>query len=272
MRFAPTLALAVSLSPVIAVATGEYTTTGAANNAMGGSRSMVVNVFSAINNQAALGMLEGFQAGAFAEQRFAGLGIGRYAAAMTLATATGTFGMTAGYFGYELYRDTRLGLAFGRSIGQRFNAGFQVNYVGTHISEYGSAATFNIELGLLARLSPKWTLGAHAYNPTQSTIGETDEPLPSVLTLGVAYQSSEKLLMVAEVEKDINFAPNFRSGLQYELIQGVEVRGGFATNPALLTFGIGFHLNNLRIDMASTVHTILGVSPQVSLIYEVGRK
>lgn len=255
-----------------AIATGDGAAIGASNSAMGGTDVAHVNLFSAANNQGALGFLNNSQFGLFAEQRFAGLGLGRYAAAGALVTNSGNFAITADYFGYELYNDTRVGVAFGRTLGKYFSAGFQVNYVGTNIPEYGSASTVMIELGLLARLSSKWSIGAHVSNPTQATIGALEEELPSIFSLGVGFRSSEKVFLTAEVEKDIDFKPNFQTGLNYKLNEMVSLRGGFASNPAILSFGVGFKVSNLVIDVASTFHNMLGPSPQLSFIYEVGKK
>lgn len=266
------VALAGLLFSGYAHATGEHLTTGAASGALGGTCATQVNLFCAMNNQAGLGFLESFQAGVFAEQRFVGLGLGHYAAAIALPTTTGTFALSANYFGYNLCSDTRLGLAFGKSLGTKLSMGVQFNYIATSIPEYGSASAVAMAVGILAKPSQKWSLGAQVFNPTQARLGQFEERLPATITIGAGYQSSDKLLLTAEIEKDIQFSPNFKAGLQFNLTPKVMLRGGFGSNPALLTFGVGFHLSNMSVDLANSLHTLLGSSPQASFVYEAGSK
>jgi hypothetical protein len=45
------------------------------------------------------------------------------------------------------------------------------------------------------------------------------------------------------------------------------VRGGISTNPGIYSFGFGVDYKKLRVDFSSSVHNVLGYSPQISLIY-----
>lgn len=260
------------LAASAAGATGEPGIAGAVNGGMGRTGVAHVNLFSALNNQGGLGYLESFQAGVFAEQRFWNLGIATYAAAVALPTSTGTFALSAATFGYALYRDVRLGLGFGRSLGPRFSVGVQVDYLGTSVAEYGSASSVVVEAGILAKVSGRVMLGAHVFNPTRASIGATDERVPSLLTVGVAYESSDKVMLTAEMEKDILHAPNFRAGLQMRITDNVIMRGGFQSTHAMITFGIGIGFSKLQVDLANAVHTYLGSSPMVSVVYAKERK
>jgi hypothetical protein len=260
--------LALSLQ---AGATGDPRTAGAAANAMGGTGITRIDLFSALNNQAALGFLESIQFGVFAEQRFVGVGIGNYAGAVALPTGSGTFAASINSFGYAMYRDTRIGLGYGRKLSDHFSIGIQVDYVGTSIPEYGSASTVVVEAGLMAKPSPKWQIAAHAYNFTQSTIGELEERLASVMSLGVRYSSSERLALAVEIGKDIQYGPDVHAGIEYTLADALVARAGFATNPAAVAIGLGFNLSKLHVDVGSSYNRYLGLSPHTSLVHEGGK-
>ncbi|MCD4745817.1 MAG: hypothetical protein K8R58_05920, partial [Bacteroidales bacterium] len=105
-----------------------------------------------------------------------------------------------------------------------------------------------------------------------------DERVPTIFKLGASYSFSEKILATLETEKDINYKPLLRGGIEYKIIKEAYARIGYSTNPgsvnaensnnsSLYTFGFGIYLKKLNIDFASSVHQILGYSLQVSVIY-----
>jgi hypothetical protein len=45
---------------------------------------------------------------------------------------------------------------------------------------------------------------------------------------------------------------------------------GMATDPSLLTFGVGYYLPKVHIDLAFSRHEMLGYTPHFSLSYTFG--
>jgi len=54
-------------------------------------------------------------------------------------------------------------------------------------------------------------------------------------------------------------------GLEYKIINELSLRIGFSTNPAKNSFGVGYSLNKMQIDLAINKHQVLGYSPQISV-------
>ncbi len=189
-------------------------------------------------------------------------------------TKTGVFGLGIYYSGTTLFSERKIGVAFAKSFGDRFSFGLQFDYLNVSISEYGNKNLFTFEAGLqYFLLAEKLVVGAHVNNPLRLTIDEeTDEKLPTVMRFGLNYSPSKKVSVLAEIEKDLNYAPVYKAGVEYRIVEKFSLRGGFNANPFQGAFGIGLNLKNLTIDVASLFHPQLGVSPHVSIAYAFSRK
>jgi hypothetical protein len=229
------------------------------------------DLWGAQNNQAGLAYITHFQAGAFYENRFLMNELSMKAVAAAMPLKAGVFGLEASSFGYSLYSENKAGLSFAKKFGERFSAAVQLDYFQTRIGEnYGTASTVAGEIGLLAEPVKNLKLGFHIFNITRSKLGgSADESLPTIMRLGGLYTFSEKVFVTLEVEKDIDFKPIIRGGVEYHPVKSFYLRAGAASNPALTAFGFGLEFNKLRIDLASTFHTTLGFSPQVGLQYGI---
>ena len=244
---------------------------GARSAAMGNASVALSDFWSAHNNQAGLAYYKNIAAGFYYEDNFLIKELGLKYAAVVLPTKSGVFGLTTSYFGYTQYNESKLGLAYSKSFGERFSAGIQLDYLSTRIAEnYGNKGAVTFELGIRAQLSKNLYLGAHVFNPVNIKIAEyNDERLPTIMRLGLSYNFSEKIIACVETEKDINYDPVLKAGMEYHIIKEIYIRAGISTNPTLNTFGFGVEFKKLKFDFASSIHQTLGYSPQLSLIYNI---
>ena len=81
------------------------------------------------------------------------------------------------------------------------------------------------------------------------------------------YNFSNKIIVIAEAEKNISYKPVYKAGIEYHIIKEIYLRTGIATNPTLNTFGIGIELKKIKIDFASSFNQTFGYSPQISMVY-----
>ena len=72
-----------------------------------------------------------------------------------------------------------------------------------------------------------------------------------------------------EAEKELTEKFQLKSGLEYNLISGLYLRGGISTAPFLSTFGLGYEIKKLSADVAFTHHEILGFTPHFSMQVEI---
>ena len=227
-----------------------------------------VDVFSATNNQAALAQIKKISGGVYSERRFLLSELNYYTAAGCIITSSGNFGVQAGYFGFSDYNETQFGLAYGRKLGTRLDVGVQFDYNALQIAGYGKTSAINFQIGTIMHLSEKLHAGFHAYNPVGGKFGkDNQEKLASVYTTGMGYEASDKFFMSAEIQKEENKSVTVNAGLQYKFLPQLLVRGGIATGTSVVYAGIGLQLRSLRLDITTSHHPQLSVSPGLMLLF-----
>jgi len=266
-------ALLFSLLPICLFAGNTRNVSGAQSAALGFSSVSFVNPWSAINNQAGLGFTEDIQLSAYAENRFLLTELSLFSLAAAVPTKSGTFGLGLSYFGDEFLSETFLRLGYGRKLSEQLSIGIELDYFSLDAGLYGSkgAATFGI--GVLYKVNAKLQVGAHFFNPLNITLTnqENDDIINNALRVGATYRPSKKVFVNFEAEKNIDDPLVAKIGVDYSLKEAVALRIGYASEPDLLTVGVGFLIQQIRIDLAGSFHWELGASPHVSLSYVIPR-
>jgi len=258
---------ALAFCAALQAQTGIAPAAGARGIGMGNTGVVFTDVHSALSNQAGLGMLDRPAALVFGEQRFLLAELRSLGAAYAMPVSGGAFAVSVQYFGMKEYNEQRFGLAYGRQIFPGTSIGAQINVFTTRIPGYGNTLTLNAEIGLQTRLLPKLLLGLHVANPVQ-TVTRGGDRLPTLLRTGLAYESSDKLLVVFELEKDIDFPLRAKTGFEYRPHEQVFLRLGASTQPASASLGAGYTLpGGLAFDFAAAWHSYLGITPAFGLTY-----
>lgn len=248
---------------------GSTYSNGARSTAMGNTGINFTDINSLFNNQAGLADLKTTSFLVAADRRFALADLNNLTAGFALPTQSGTFGISINYFGFDLYNETKIGLAYARKLMDKLSIGVQFDMLNTRIPEYGSKNIFTFEIGLQSELSENLTLGFHLFNPVKLETVE-GEYLPSVIQGGITYSPTKKVLLNIELEKDIDFPFTIKSGIEYEMVDNFWLRVGINTEPASVSFGIGYLMKSgLRLDVASNYHQELGFTPGVSLGFDL---
>ncbi len=250
---------------------GEKWLFGARSLGMGHASVTFTDMSSAYNNQAGLGFVSDPGVTSYTEQRFLLSEMTYGGLCAVLPTQSGTFSLSTTYFGYSNFNDTQIGLGYGLKLSENFSAGVQVDYLRTSVIEYGSKSNFTFEAGLLAKMTDKLTFAAHVYNPIRAQLGESlgiTEKIPGILKAGFSYLEEDKFLLTTEVEKDIDYDPFIKVGLEVYLSDKLFVRGGVGTQPSYFTLGMGYKVNNLSIDIAGSQNEYISFTPAVSLSWK----
>ena len=230
------------------------------------------DVFSFVNNQASLAQVKQITAGVYGERRFLLSATSMYNAAKAVPSSLGNFGISLKYLGYKNFNESQVGLAYGRSLGNKVDIGIQFNYYGYRVPSYNSDATVNIEIGAIVHLTEKLNAGVHVYNPVGGKFSKTDEKITSAYKFGLGYDASERFFVSGEIVKEENFPVNVNAGFQYRFAKAFFARGGIATATSVGYAGFGVSWNNLRLDVTGSYHPQLGLSPGILLIIDFGKK
>lgn len=240
---------------------------------LGAYSSIHSDVFSFTANPASLAQLNKPAAGVYGERRFMLAELNNFMFAAGLPTGSGHFGLTGSYFGFTDFNETQAGLTYARNLGNKVDVGARFNYHGISISSgYGTASAVSVELGALFHVSEKLHVGIQAGNPVGGKFGKQgEEELPSVYSLGVGYDASEKFFVSTEIVKEENQPVSVNAGMQYKFLPQLLVRGGVTTGTSSAWFGLGLVLKSFRLDVTTSWHLQLGISPGLLLLYEFNK-
>ncbi len=239
---------------------------GASGLAMGNIRTVSNDINSIFGNQAGLAHLEDLNFTAFGENRFFLADVNQFSAGVGLPTSAGNFGLALQYFGFEGYNEQKIGVAYARKLAQRFSIGAQVDYLNLRIPDYGNQGAITFEIGFQAQINEQLTLGTHIFSPI-AIEWTTADVVPTIFAIGASYRPTPKLVLLAEVEKDFEYPLDVKFGLEYQVIEVLSLRLGVNTYPFQNSFGIGLRMKQLRIDVASVYHRVLGVTTGFSVSY-----
>jgi hypothetical protein len=186
---------------------------------------------------------------------------------LVMPSKSSVLGFSYQYFGFESWRDNTLGVAYARKLMSKLEVGIHLKYQLIKIPTYGSQSIIGFDMGFNTLLINNLRLGFHVQNPIPFKLSET-ETVPSLFRLGVAYQVNINVLLSLETAKSLTYPAIFRLGLEYKFDKKWILRGGFESNPAAFSFGLGFFLSeNIKMDLALSNHAVLGLTPAISLVY-----
>ena len=181
------------------------------------------------------------------------------------------FAISMNYYGYKLFNEKKIGLAYAKTLGKNISAGVQIDYINTAIAEgYGTSNAFTVEAGFIAKLTDELKFAVHIFNPSRAKLANyNNEKIPSIMKLGLGYSPNDKVIVSFETEKNIDADYLFKAGIEYHISTPLFIRVGVANTPLKSTFGIGLLLKDFKMDIAVDYHQILGFTPVVSLSYEI---
>jgi hypothetical protein len=247
---------------------GENPGFGGRSSALGNAGVTLIDVWSVNNNQACLSHLRKPIVAFSFENRFLIKQLSVKEGAFALPTNYGVWALSFSSFGYVLFSESKVGMAYSKKLGERLSAGIKFNYMELKIADnYGKSNSIRGEIGLFAKLSNHLNLGVHINNPSVTKNNSNLPFYPTIMRLGMDYSFSSKTLLILETQKSMEQKPVFKVGIEYRPVQQLYLRTGIASNPAFNSFGIGLLMEQLTIDLAATYSTTLGTSPKISLIY-----
>lgn len=243
-------------------------TPGAKGLAMGGTGLNVQDVHAAWANPAGLSGLDAVGFAFYGEQRFSLSELKQVSAVAAMPVGkAGGLALNLGYFGFDAYNEQRVGLSYGRKLTENISIGAQMFAWSTRIPEYGNKTAMSFELGMQGRINSELSLAAKVANPVRISILD-DEYIPTVMSIGLQYRPGKAVLLLAEVEKDVLAPMRIRVGVEYALLDVLDLRIGVVTNETQLSFGFGYKLKERwQLNFAAAYHQYLGFTPGIGLVY-----
>jgi hypothetical protein len=176
--------------------------------------------------------------------------------------ATGKSGLAFGmysHFGDVIYHEQQAALGYSVMLSEHITAGVYglYSHIGTDDAHYPPQQWLDGGVILLASIGKNFgtylTAGSRRW----------DKHRPFGGRIGATYCPSDELLTAAELS--VEERTRLRCGMEYTYDNRYSARIGFSTNPLVMTFGVGCKVQKYHIDLATEVHPVLGLSPQISL-------
>jgi hypothetical protein len=257
--------------PFQVIAGGESQAAGARRVGLGFAYTGVRGDFwQLFMNPAGIAGLQQMEVGAYVERRFVlqSLNYGTIGFAMPFSKGRHFAGFDVSAYGFGAYNESKLGLTYATTLFDKISLGAKLNYNRFGIQDYGNKSALFVNAGLNCILSKHVSIGFRIFNASRSELlRDQDEKIPTTIDAGLAYQVSDKVLIVADIEKQVNFPLSFRGGVEYIPSKHFRARVGASTQPVTISAGLGVNVKNLNIDFSNTLHQYLGYTPSLSLGY-----
>lgn len=240
---------------------------GARQMAMANASSVTADEWSLWNNVGGLGKSKERSIAVAYEVTPALVGANRMAVVATNPFTFGTVGIGAFRFGDNIYSEQLVSIGFGNQLGITA-LGAKANVVQYRAEGFGTRTAMSFDFGGITQLTPTISIGAYITNLTQSSFSGADNyRLPTRLTIGLGLQPTEKVFIATELEKDLDYEPTWRTGIEYTALKNFFIRTGFNFNPQNIYFGIGGERKNIKFDYALRYNQLLSTSHQISVAY-----
>jgi hypothetical protein len=250
--------------------TCQTTAIGSRSASLAGISAGLEDVWAVANNPAGLAGYNHISLATSLEQRFLMKELGYYALAASIPAGKGCLGIFTMFSGYQSFIDQNVSLGYGRKFGEYVLSGISLVYVYQKAGgEVSPVHQVSYELGAIIVLSKKVSLSFATFNPFQLYFKSQDyATLPAIFKLGLSLKYSPALSIYTECEKDMEFSPCLKIGMEYIYRETFFIRGGIKIFPASYAFGTGLRHNRFLFEFSSSYHQYLGFTPQVSLQYD----
>lgn len=257
----------------IQVSAQGWLPSGGKSMSMSNASVSVFDEWAHFNNPGAVGASDQVMVGISYENRFLLKELQGQSVVAVIPMKLGAISVGGHMYGYRLYRSFKGGVGYSLPLAENFYAGVQLNFQGIQLSEnYGSKNTMTAEAGLYYKIKDNWNVGISVFNLGRAKLAEfNDDRFSTVMRFGTSYLFSDKFLVSAEVDKDLEFKPRFRVGLEYQIVENFFTRAGVATNRTEMSFGFGYRMKTIEFSIGSAYDQLLGWSPHFSISYK-GKK
>ena len=245
---------------------------GSRSHALGNASVAIDDIWAYHHNPANLVSVKKLGFGLSYENRFLLKELQSQGFVLALPLKVGVISLGLQSFGFKNFRTNRLGVGYSMKLADFLSCGVQLNYHQVRLTDaYGRKDALTAEIGLKANVTDNWKVAFSVFNLTRTKISEFGEDrLTTLMRFGTQYTFSEKVMLVAELEKNIEFPVRFKTGIEYSPIRKLFLRGGFATQPIEISAGLGYRFKEqFQLDIGSSYHQILGWSPNFSFTYQM---
>ena len=226
-----------------------------------------VNVLTIEHNQAVLGQVKQFSIGVNGERKYLLNDLSDYIASAVLPVKEGAFGFIANRSGSIAYSQSLFAVSFGRKINEWVNIGIQFNYYLTNRMYFGNNSSINADVSLLGKVTEQLYAGIQLHNLIPNAGNKSDQRIPFQISSGLGYAVSKELflgMMLRKIETEgIDWIPE----IDYTINNILSARLGIQSSNSIYYGAVGILLGNYKLEVTSSIHPYLGITPGLGIIY-----
>lgn len=223
------------------------------------------NAFAIFNNPAGLGLVNNREFGIYySPSPFEIKELSNGYLAYIEPTSFGNFSIGAYTYGFELYRENQLNIAYATKFSDNIYLGLTSLYHSVSIDRYGNSGIFNIKIGGIFILDKIISIGFSLHNPLR--FSKSKIVLPLIYVAGFSYMPIKNSSLNFAVVKEIDFPVSVKFGVDYKIIEYLNLRFGVQNEPNIYSAGFGIFYSFINLNYAVTSHPELGLSHQADLI------
>jgi len=265
-----TLLLSLFILPAFIRAQVLFTPIGAEAWGKGGCSTASENIWAINNNVAGICSFKNTSFGINNQVPFKITELSLSSLALVAPTKWVHTGFSLDNYGNALFNQQKISLGLAKLLSKTFSIGISLDYVHTQIQGYGNSGTFVPAGGVLYKPHQKLHIGLKIFNPNQIKYSENiTDKIPTYARLGLLYKINNHVQLLVDADKTLQKDMIMRCGIDYEIHPSFSLRAGWASNPMFFTFGFALSLKKLRIDFASSIHEVLGLTPHLALVYQL---
>ncbi|MBA4054079.1 MAG: hypothetical protein C0490_05145 [Marivirga sp.] len=171
-------------------------------------------------------------------------------------------------FGDDLYNEQIITAGFSNHFGLAA-LGLKLNYIQYNAKGFGRKGVFTVSFGGIAELTSQLFIGAHIININQPKLSSAfNEKIPTILVAGILFKPTDHTFITTELEKDLEYKPTWKTGVEHKIHKKFLCRTGFAVYPASGFLGVGFKSKKFSLDYTYQYVPELGARHQGSVSYQ----
>ena len=197
------------------------------------------------------------------------------------STATAKYGFHAGKgvlaggirrYGYHLYNENNLHLAYGTQLFTGFYLGTQLHFSYIHSSaDYIDQYQGWFSIGFAFQMNDNITIGTVLIHPAKAYL-KTSSTIKSAFHSGLAWQPTDYFVLALETEKREEENFRYHLGVEFKVHKAFFVRGGVSSSPFTHSFGFACKKRKISFEIGFERHLILGYQSKIAVLYNIRKK
>ena len=176
-----------------------------------------------------------------------------------------------GSFGTDLYRESNIGLAFGRKLTETVSLGVEFRGDWLFIRDYARAGSFSITTGVLIEPHPNIAVGAVWRNLNEPRLSGYQDRIAESLTIGMVWQIRDEGDLVFDIVQESRHPAEYRLGAEARVLPTVALQVGARADPVRPSAGVQLDIRRFSFLYAGDLHPNLGASHELGLSFRIGQ-